>query len=156
MGWNPDATKMGKGEIVGRRVFENDLLKESGKEATKREIKISAFLEGHYAARLSVDRIGQGQVVQSVIRFLTPLADNHGKNRIPPLEFEGWARLLTNDFITDHPVIPKPENNNPYHAEIDRSEAPNKKWARTLAFRLVAHARKFALIKPIRKPSKNS
>ena len=138
--WTPP-TNISAKEIVGRRAFGSRVF------ATGANLpyKIDVFLDKKIGTGLSVDRLGVRKACQEVLDFLTPLCDASAKNRSS--KFVGWAQISVEDVqkIGIH-VKEAVGENNPFHAEICRSDYPNINALRSLAFHLCVCASKHKFI----------
>lgn len=146
--WQPNDTKVGDGEIIGRRIFRDSVLtrqQDRGQEVT---IRMDHFYDNRLIENLSVDRLTQsGSPNRKVLSFLRPLANAAQQQS----EFYGWGALKVRslrDFrgekITEvlaTPVVNDPsQSDNPYHADISREDFREKKQAYALAIMLAQMA----------------
>lgn len=130
--WQAPRDKVGPNEQVGRRLFEEPLLRGATNQPSFSGIQLNHFLDKR-SRELSLDRMGQSSLDRKVVRFLEPRAKAHGQSFSKPQEFSGWARVAAKEITQPRvgtnamPVMPSPidepePNDNPYHAHLERPE----------------------------------
>lgn len=143
MPWQPNEQEIAPSEIVGRRIFTNDLLAEG--ETPK--IKWETFYDSRLDSDLSFDRLGRSNAEKKILRALTKIADSHAE--IIGKEFTGWAQIRAKALVDRAlTLIPTPikhnqedgstDLENPYHCDLDRANFRQRVQAEALAFMLVA------------------
>jgi len=130
--WRPPKLVSPK-EFVGRRTFGTRVLDES--EENILPYKVDIFLDDRFGKNLSVDRLGVRRAEPDVIEFLLPLCDKSAEKRSS--KFEGWAQIEVGQItkLGVHATEAVDEEN-PYHAEISRSNHQTVSAMRSLAFEL--------------------
>lgn len=133
--WNPPKSVSPK-EIVGRRTFGTRIFDESENILP---YKIDIFLDDRIGENLSVDRLGVRRAMTNVVEFLLPLCDRSAMKRSS--KFQGWAQIEVGQItkLGVHATEAVDEEN-PYHAEISRSNHKTVSAMRSLAFELCVHA----------------
>lgn len=130
MVWRPNSSEVRKSEIVGRRVYVAPIF--DGDE----RLRVDHFFDNRLENDLSVDRLGEGQVVSKVKSHLAIKAgqDNSAHS------FKGWAGLKVKSLVvpakTAVSLLPTPLSDNVYHADISRKDYRTPAAAYALAFRL--------------------
>lgn len=123
------------GSVIGRRLF-------GAKPETSSSLKCSPrwFRDTRLPSNLSVDLLGIGQVDKSRTKRLTVHADSEAA--AGSSTFEGWVAILLKNLRAIK-VIPNEVPNNPFHAEIDRTEvisrASEHHFATSLAWSFQEH-----------------
>lgn len=132
-------TEIDDAEILGRRIF-GKAFKES--EDGEKEYRFESFFDDRLNSGLSVDRLGKNGVQKRRCKELLPLCDAVANQRKKP--FVGWATIQAKSVrvnvkarITGLPAIGE---ENPYHAEIDRSPYKNVESLRAFAFLVRAYS----------------
>jgi hypothetical protein len=130
--WKAPRDKVGPNEQVGRRLFDEPLLRGIANQPSFSGIQLNHFLDKR-SRDLSLDRMGQSSLDRKVVRFLEPRAKAHGQSFAKPQEFNGWARVAAKEITQPRggnamPVLPSPidaadPKDNPYHAHLERPEA---------------------------------
>jgi hypothetical protein len=139
----PDPVK--GNEIIGRRLEKNHVV------VSEAQVKylFQAFYDSRITTDLSVDLIGDignAKLTRKRPSEVAPIAIKDFADSGAESPFAGWAGITRKTIntlrVNRTPVTieEKPENPNPYHCEIDRSEHRTKAAARSLAYELVAHA----------------
>lgn len=139
--WNPPK-KVSSKEFVGRRAFGSRVFENPSDG--RLHYKIDAFLDKRTGTGLSVDRLGVRTAYHDVLAFLCPLCDEMAKKG--STEFIGWAQIAVKDIQKLVQATKAVGEDNPYHAEIDRSGHVNIEALRSFAFRLCVHASKHPFI----------
>ena len=135
--WTPPKNVSTK-EIIGRRAFGSRIFNTDPNSTI--HYKIDVFLDNRIGTGLSVDRLGVRRAVPNVLAFLCPLCDemaNKGST-----EFKGWAQISVSDVHHSIMATDAVGEQNPYHAEIDRSDYQNERTLRSFAFELCVFASK--------------
>ena len=133
--WTPSGI-VSKKAVKGRRAFGSKIFET--KDAVLR-YKIDVFLDRR-DCDLSVDRLGVHEVDKKVVSFLRPLCEamaNKGSTT-----FHGWVQLRVGDLRSDVKNTEAYNEDNPYHAEIDRSAHASLGAKRSFAFELCVIASK--------------
>lgn len=126
--WEPNQSKIGNAEVIGRRVLESDRRKD---DPTK--FKWKAFVEKRAQNNLSVDRLGENRFNPAVAKYLVPLGQKHAAALTPPEIFAGWATWKAAALRQDpHKLSLIPSRieedaskkivANPFHADIETSQ----------------------------------
>ena len=114
--WKPRSEDpIEKNEHVGRRLFDQPVL--AGmlypKPSSGWDLNLNNFIETR-DREFSLDRLGRTGVDNHVVKYLSPRAEDAGKNCVPPKQFSGWSviqvKQLENPF-SGHPgmtVLPSP------------------------------------------------
>ena len=123
-------------EIVGRRAFGSRVFDKSNGVL---RYNINVFLDTRVNSGLSVDRLGMKNVDHSVLNYLNPLCHQLAQKRSS--KFVGWAQIKVRQIESIGIRATQAVNeNNPYHAEIIRSEFTTPQSLRALAFQLCVYA----------------
>ncbi len=123
-------------EIVGRRSFGSRVFDKSNGIL---RYNINVFLDTRENTGLSVDRLGMKKVDHSVLNYLNPLC--HKSAIKSSSNFVGWAQIYVRQIESIGIQATQAVNeNNPYHAEIIRSEFKTPKSLKALAFQLCVYA----------------
>lgn len=130
--WNPPADVSPK-EVVGRRAFTRKLY-----VADSHEYKADVFLDLQIGTGLSVDRLGVRIADEGVVEYLAPfgrtMAAKGGQT------FYGWAQIKVSEVKDAIAATEAIGEENPYHAEFDRSACQNIETLRYFAFMLASIA----------------
>ncbi len=129
-------------EFVGRRAFGSKVFEKEGNSVLR--YKINVFLDERIGTGLSVDRLGVRVAEVEVLTFLRPLCDAMAEKG--STNFSGWAQISAKDVENIIKVIEAIGEENPYHAEIDRSNYQNVDALRAFAFQLCVYASKHEFI----------
>jgi hypothetical protein len=140
-GWVPPKT-VSKKEMVGRRAFGSKVFEQAKDNVL--HYKIDVFLDDRLGTGLSIDRLGVRTARPEVLTLLAPLCDQMADKR--STSFVGWAQFRVDDVRCGIAATDPVSEDNPYHAEIDRSHYQNVAALRSLAFELCVHASKHAFI----------
>lgn len=140
--WKPTQAISPK-EMVGRRAFGSKVFSATDQKSVLR-YRITVFLDNQQDTGLSVDRLGIKRADGKVLALLCPLCDTMANKRAT--SFKGWAQIHAADLKGRISRTPAIGENNPYHAEIDRSKYNSKETRRSLAFELCVHASKHKFI----------
>jgi hypothetical protein len=129
--WNPLTDPVGKNEPVGRRLFDEPMLKGAADQRTFSGLNLRNFEETR-DKQLSLDRMGQTGITRSVKSYLIPRAESAAKKFTPAKQFNGWvvvsAKFLESGYEgKKFPVVASPQDGidldrNDYHAH---SEIPS-------------------------------
>ena len=125
-------------EVVGRRTFGSKVFDRSA--GTTLHFRIDVFMDSRPGTGLSGDRLGVRAAQQEVLQFLYPLCDDMATKGATT--FVGWAQISAKDLRGTIRATISTGEDNPYHAEIDRSKHPTEESLRSLAFELCVHASK--------------
>jgi hypothetical protein len=101
--WIPDPSKVSSGEHIGRRLYDEPKLSGAPDQTPFGGLDIRHFIEDR-DEQFSVDRLGQSDLNQKVVRYLKPRAEHHGTKFIPRRQFHGWA-FMTGKQISDNSLI---------------------------------------------------
>ncbi len=93
---------------------------------------------------MSVDRLGVRTASHDTLTFLCPLCDKMAKKG--STRFVGWAQIAVKDIQQLVQATNAVHEQNPYHAEIDRSGHENIRALRSFAFMLCVLASKHDFI----------
>lgn len=129
--WRPPLSSVGPYEKIGRRLFDEPMLKGAAGQPSFSRLKISHFEER--GNEVSLDRLGATGIDGKVKKYLVPRAVAHGQTFAKPQRFDGWAVVSAKELTKVRqglglPVIASPVNNpepkdNIYHAHIVRPES---------------------------------
>lgn len=139
--WNPPE-QISQKEFVGRRAFGSKVFQSEPDNVL--HYRINVFMDHRLNTGLSIDRLGVRTACRKVLDLLLPLCDDMANVRSK--EFAGWAQIKVEDIASKIDVTPAVCENNPYHAEIDRSDHTTKGALRSLAFELCVQASKHPFI----------
>ena len=139
--WTPP-NEVSKKEVVGRRAFGSRVF-EKEKGPFRLRYKINVFLDSK-DGDLSVDRLGVRHVEEDVLQFLYPLCNAIAAKG--NTKFQGWAQFLVSDLPMRVTKTESIGENNPYHAEIDRSNHRSEEAQRSFAFELCVYASKYEFV----------
>ena len=143
--WKPPRD-VSKKETVGRRAFGSRVFET--RENVPLHYKLNVFQDDRMGTGLSVDRLGVRGPQESVLKFISPLCEEMAGKK--GTKFKGWAQLRVCDLQVAVQATRAEGEENPYHAEIDRTSYPNVHAMRSLAFELCAHASKYPFVeKPV-------
>ena len=137
--WKPTETVSDK-VFIGRRAFGNRVF--ANDKAVLR-YRIDVFLDPR-KSDLSVDRLGIRQISDDIVAFLHPLCESMAAKG--GTKFRGWARLKVGDLRACVRKTKATNEENPYHAEIDRSEFVSQGAQRAFAFELCTQASKYEFV----------
>ncbi|MHC2792587.1 hypothetical protein ACVINZ_001599 [Mesorhizobium jarvisii] len=125
--WQPSLDNVEPAEIVGRRLLAKTYKDWPALGPPNGQLKLSAeaFEDSRLSEDLSVDRLGVNNPVRAVVRRLTVVADTEAAKALK--QFCGWiaiaAKDLKNSRVFASPLsIEEHGIDNPFHAEIDRSQ----------------------------------
>ena len=128
--WNPP-NRVGLNEQIGRRLFDEPMLKGAGGQPSFSGIAITHFEETRDDG-VSLDRLGASGIDRKVARYLQPRAEADAQKRTKPRRFDGWAVLPAKELINARrdpklPIVVSPidepePNDNLYHAHVERPE----------------------------------
>jgi hypothetical protein len=132
--WSPP-DKVGPNELIGRRLFDEPMLRGTEGQPSFSGIELHHFQETR-GREISLDRLGAtGSVNRRVLQHLKPRAEAAARARQKPVRFEGWMHVAAKELAQarhepKHPVIASPvnepePNDNPYHAHVVRPEGLN-------------------------------
>ena len=139
--WVPPKT-VSKKEMVGRRAFGSKVFEKANDRVL--HYKIDVFLDKRKDTSLSVDRLGVRVARPDTLSLLLPLCDRIATNG--STEFVGWAQISAADVHRGIRATSSVGEDNPYHAEIDRTQYPTDEALRAFAFQLCVYASKHAFI----------
>ena len=137
--WTPTDTVSDK-EFIGRRAFGSRVFTN---EENVLRYRIDVFLDSR-GSDLSIDRLGIRKVNDNIVSFLLPLCESMASRG--RTTFRGWACLKVGDIKAKVRKTDAENEENPYHAEIDRSQHLSEAAQRSLAFELCAHASKYGFV----------
>lgn len=130
--WSPPP-EISKKEFLGRRAFGSDV---GFTDRGVTHYEPDLFMDERPGSELSFDRLGirERDFVETA-EWLLPYCEEIAKKGATT--FKGWARILVRDLkeLRVSPTEPEGEEN-PYHAELDRSKYYDEELRYTLAFRL--------------------
>ena len=141
--WIPPTDQVGPKEQLGRRLFDEPMLVGATDSKRFAGLDLRNFEETRND-EFSVDRLGRYSVNESVVRFLRPLADASARTFHPSKKFDGWVALQAEKLEksikgTPLPVVPSPDEHNPYHAHADTGKmlesAPDRQYYIALRLR---------------------
>jgi len=140
--------------IVGRRIESGHVTLSTGSVRYEWE----AFYDDRVETDLSVDFIGDegnAKVLRTMPKVLAPIAEKDFAESNASSPLAGWAGLRRKTIRTFSvirtPVTEeeRPENPNPHHCEIVRTNHRTKQAARSLAFELRTNAEEDNLFVPL-------
>ena len=143
--WTPPQ-QISEKEIVGRRAFGSKIFNHRNGEPLR--YRISVFEDDRPNTGLSVDRLGVRTPKNAVLEFLEPFCEVMAERG--STTFKGWVQLCVADLRSKISVTDAEGEQNPYHAEIDRSPYTTVQAMRALAFELCVYASKYEFVE---KPS---
>ena len=88
--WAPDSSKIGKGELLGRRLFPRPSLVGATDQRPVPSLHLSNF-EDTRDGEVSLDRLGRSSAEKQVLHYLTPRAEAAADRFTPKRIFNGWA-----------------------------------------------------------------
>ena len=128
----PQADKIGNGERVGRRLFDEPMLSGAAGQKSFGGIKLYHFEQN--APEISLDRLGPSNDTQLAAReYLLPRAHADAKKFHKQKRFDGWAYVCVKELTTARnqepslSVVPSPlegesPEDNKYHAHLLRPD----------------------------------
>jgi hypothetical protein len=124
--WNPPSN-VGGNELIGRRLFDEPLLRGAVDQPSYSGLRLNNFEETR-GDEVSLDRLGASGFDHKVSTYLLPRAENAGKTFAKPKSFDGWATVRAKELINAKkppmlPVFASPvtdpvPNDNIYHAHV--------------------------------------
>ncbi len=130
--WKPESS-VGKNEPIGRRLFDEPMLRGSGDQPTYKGLELFHFEEKR-STEISVDRLGRTGVDRKVTRHVLPRAQGAGRLFSTPKSFDGWAVVAAKEIqngrkaqepgfqIEASPVEDEEPLDNEYHGHIVRPD----------------------------------
>jgi hypothetical protein len=110
--WAPDNAKIGKAELLGRRLFPRPSLAGATDQRPVPSIDIRNFEESRDGGEVSLDRLGRTSAERQVLNYLTPRAEAASISFTPKRIFNGWACIQAKLLIENNKlrldVIPSP------------------------------------------------
>lgn len=139
------------GDIVGRRLQQNQIVKQIGSEV---RYAFEAFFDSRVADNISVDLLSvSGNVNKKSLQYLEPIAHKAFTKMKAKKPFAGWAGMRRKTvhqsiLILRTPDL-DPDNPNELHCDIVRPNSlRTTEGARALAFQLRANAEEDQLFVP--------
>lgn len=131
--WNPP-DKVGANEQIGRRLFEEPMLKGASGQPSYSGLRLNHFEETR-GDEVSLDRLGSSGIDRKVLSYLRPRAEVAGEKFSKPKQFDGWVIVSAKELSDSRkepklPVLSSPVNtpepdDNLYHAHVVRPVAFN-------------------------------
>jgi hypothetical protein len=128
--WNPPSN-VGNNEQIGRRLFEEPILRGFSDQPQFAGIRLNHFEETR-GSEVSLDRLGATGLDRKVIGYLTPRAQAAGRTFGKPKDFDGWIVVPAKELVSAKrspslPVLASPvpgdePKDNLYHAHVVRPE----------------------------------
>jgi len=110
--WAPDSTKIGKAELLGRRLFPRPSLVGATDQRPVPSFDIRNFEDSSGGKEISLDRLGRSNSENQVLRYLSPRAEAAAKTLVPKKIFNGWAciqaKVLQENRKLPLDVVPSP------------------------------------------------
>jgi len=129
--WNAPPDRVDGNERIGRRLFDEPMLRGTAGQKPFAGLQINHFMETR-SADVSLDRLGATSLHPKTIEFLTPRAVEAGKKFQKPVKFDGWAHIVAKELargrtkdqpqveVVASPVDEPEPGDNPYHAHVVR------------------------------------
>jgi hypothetical protein len=128
--WNPPSN-VGTNELIGRRLFEEPILRGFSEQPQFAGIRLNHFEETR-GSEVSLDRLGATGLDRKVIGYLTPRAQAAGKTFGKSKNFDGWVVVTAKELVSAKrdpslpvlasPVLGDEPNDNMYHAHVVRPD----------------------------------
>lgn len=129
--WNPPSN-IGQNERIGRRLFEEPMLRGTADQPNFSGLRLNHFEESR-GNDVSLDRLGASGVDRKVSNHLIPRAQAAGETFGKPKKFDGWAVVTAKELVQakKEPKLPiyaspikdeKPKDNI-YHAHVVRPDS---------------------------------
>lgn len=124
--WVPDKAKIGKGELLGRRLFPRPALAGATDQRPVPSFHLSNF-EDSRNGEVSLDRLGRSSAERHVLNYLTPRAEAAADRFAPKRIFNGWAciqaKVLLENRKLPMSLVPSPiAGTSPQSAKDDMTE----------------------------------
>ncbi len=131
--WNPPSN-VGQNEQIGRRLFEEPMLRGAAGQPSFSGLRLNHFEESR-GNEVSLDRLGASGLDRKVSSYLIPRAQADGETFGKPKKFDGWAVVAAKELvhakkepklpIYASPVEDEEPKDNVYHAHVVRPDALN-------------------------------
>ena len=155
--WTPDSEQVEEVECIGRRLFNLTDIQRPYDSSGNPTLLVTDFFDTRLETDLSVERLGNPNPSEVVLKHLSTLADEECSRWRKCREFIGWSCLLARDIrfrgwqgqISPQPVG-EGSSENVYHAEISRDGWRDKATSYALAATLMQEFSAKARFEPSR------
>jgi hypothetical protein len=128
--WNPPSS-VGQNEQIGRRLFEEPMLRGTADQPSFSGLRFNHFEESR-GNEVSLDRLGASGIDRKVSNYLVPRARAAGETFAKSKKFDGWAVVPAKELIQAKrdpklpvhasPVQDLEPKDNLYHAHVIRPD----------------------------------